>query len=552
MANLNMADEPKIKTGLIFKIFRKNWYWFLISFVIFMLMGYMFIKIKSPLYVVHGTIMFNQNEDEDSRGGLLGSLMSSFSLAGSTGTNVEDEIYKISSHTALMEMARKLELNKGYLSSPGIFKRKIYYYGDSPIRIDIPDDVLDTISMTTNFVVKLSDGGKKIHIKAKQGTYKTVFNQDVPSLPYNVKTPLGTFTVSTTKYYNPNKDITIKASICSPDAYAFDYAKHLGVDAPSKKSNAAEIQVEDINTKRGKDIVNTLIEIYNDNSITDRRAQSEATLHFLDDRLLKLYQDLDGSESDISAYKQSNNIVNAEVEAEYIFKLKQQTDGTLINLEAESSILQMVKDFLKNDNNKYSLIPMSGNFGSFESSDALAASVEAYNELALEHMKIQSNAKSSNATLRQLESQMDALRNNLLSSLDRTISAVNIAIKRMASENSNISSRISSLPQMEQKLTNLYRDQEIKNKVYAYLLQKREETEIKLSHVLPTGKIIDEAYAETEPESPKKFLVYGFVAVLGLLLPALILYRRNRGILQDEAKKLHIAALEKEMNEITD
>lgn len=527
MNNIDNDAEKRFNFKSMLLYFARHWWWFAISLAIFLGLGVLYIKIKSPLWVVHSSIMFNQNEDDDNaRGGILGTLMSSFSLGGA-GVNVDDEIYKINSHSALTATARQLELHKIYYSKPGLFKRKIWYYQNSPIAIEIPDEVLDTISSSTDFKIDVDKNGKRANIKVKQGEYKTVFNKEV-ALPATIKTPLATFHVRTTSYFQPGKTLDFRATITSPDNYAKDFVEHLGVEPVSKRSNAVELQIEDVNTQRASDVLNTLMSLYNEKSIEIRSEQSRQTLEFLHGRLLKLYKELDASESGIAAYKQNNKFLTPEAEAEYIFKMKQQADGGLIDLETQLGILKMLKEFLVNDNNQYSLVPITGMGASGQSSDGVNSAINAYNELVLERLKLQSNAKSNNATLRQLDNQIDAMRGNLIQSLDRSIIATDISISRMSKGKGTIDSRISTVPRMEQELTNLYRDQEIKNRIYAYLLQKAEETEIKLARVLPTGMVIDYAYTEIEPESPKKSLVLAFMFVLGLAVPASILYSKGK------------------------
>lgn len=524
------VSEKKYDFKTMLRYFLRHWWWFAVSVVLFMGLGYLYIKIKSPMWVVHSSLMFNQNEDDDAgRGGLLGSLMSSFSLGSGSGVNVDDEIYKINSHSALMDVARTLELNKIYYSKPGLFKRKIWYYHNSPVAVEIPEEVLDTISYSTDFTINLDKDGKKAHIKVKQGEYKTVYNQTT-TLPATIKTPLATFVVRTTSYYQPGESLKVYATVTSADNYAKGFVEHIGVAPVSKRSNAVELQVEDVNVDRASEVLNTLMSRYNEKSIETRSEQSRATLDFLHGRLLKLYKELDASESGIAAYKRNNKFISPEAEAEYIFKMKQQADGGLIELETQLGILKMLKEFLVNESNQYSLVPVTGMGAptSGTSGDGVNTAINAYNELVMERMKLQANAKSSNATLRQLENQIEAMRGNLVQSLDRSIIATDISIKRMDKGNGSIDSRISTMPRMEQELTNLYRDQEIKNRIYAYLLQKAEETEIKLARVLPTGMVIDYAYTEMEPESPKKGLVMVFMFMLGVVAPGCILYIRGK------------------------
>ncbi len=517
------ADSRMNLTALL-KYYLRHWWWFAISLLVFVGIAVLYLKIKNPVYESFGNIMFNQNEDEDPGGSMLGSLMASFTMGSTGSVNLEDEIFKLQSHSAIKEAVTQLDLNRVYTSKTSLFKAKTEYFGDSPYEIQIADAVLDTITATTKFVLKVSDKGKRMHLKVSQGIYKTVFNGNIPSLPYTVKTPLGAFTVAKTRFYKPDEDMKFTAMVYNSDTYATLLFKRVDVYNAVKKSNAVQVKVEDSNVKRARAIVATLIEIYNTESIAIRSAQSQATLDFLNGRLLKMNKELDNSESTIASYKESNRIVSPEAEAEYIFKLKQQADGSLIELETQLGILNMLKDFLSSEANKNSLIPLSGITANSNNGDAVNNAINSYNEMVLELLKLQSSAKGPNATLKHLENQISAMRINLRSTLDRAISATKISISRMSSENGSINSRITSMPRMEQQLTNLYRDNEIKNRIYAYLLQKREEAEVKLARTLPTGMIIDEAYTDIEPISPKKGLTLVAMILCGVLLPGVILF----------------------------
>ena len=508
------------------RYFLKRWWWFAISLFFFLGIGLFYLKTTNPVYETFGSIMFNQNEEGESpSNGMLSSLMSAFSIGSSMqGVVLENEIFKIQSHTAIRNVVKELDLNRCYSSKTSIFRRKTDYFQNSPITVETPSGMLDTISQPTNFTLKISNKGKKMHLKVKQGTYKTVFNQEIPGLPFAVKTPLGVFTLTATRYYQPQTDMTFKAGLYNSDEYATELFTKIDVFTAVKKSDAVKIKVEDSNTRRAKAIVTALVENYNLESIRDRSAQSQATLDFLNSRLLKMSSDLASSEQGIARYKEQNKIVSPEVEAEYIFKLKGQADGSLIQTEAQLGILRMLKDFLTSAKNDHALIPLTSISTGVDGADGVNAAINNYNELVLQLITLQSNAKGNNATLRQLESQISAMRSNMITTLDRAIAATQITARRLSSENGGINARLSSMPRIERQLTDLYRDSEIKNRIYIYLLQKREETEIKLARVLPQGKIIDEAYTDIEPISPKKWLMLAAMALIGFLIPFCVLY----------------------------
>lgn len=544
--DVKTADKPlsnSAETGFnirrLGRYMLHKWWWFAISIAIIVGGAAYWLKTTNPTETTFAKVMFNQDEEEGApAGGMLGSLMASFNI-GSSGVNVTDEIIRMQSHSAIKRVVNELDLNRDYKGSTSLWRKDIIYFQNSPIEIECPDAMLDTISAATKFTLRISDKGRRLHLKIKQGPYKTVFNQDIPRLPYTVRTPLGQFTIAPTSFYRPETDLKFKAVLSNADDAAEEWFKNIDVYLDKKKSNSVEVKIDDKNPKRARAIGNTLVELYNINSVADRSARSKATLDFLNDRLIKLYNELERSGSGIASYKERNKIVNPEAEAEYIFKLKQGTTATLIDQETQLGILRMLRDFLTSSQNKHSLIPVTSIEG--QSSEGVNAAINSYNDLVLQLMQMQASAKGNNSTMRQLESQIEALRTNMVTSIDRSISAMQISIGRMSSESGTVNSRISSIPRMEQELTNMMRDNEIKNRIYAYLLQKREETEMKLVRTLPTGLVIDEAWTNGDTKRPKKSLVLAGAGLLALLIPGIILFTgyRRQLVTSDSARRRH-------------
>ncbi|MEE1366484.1 MAG: Wzz/FepE/Etk N-terminal domain-containing protein, partial [Muribaculaceae bacterium] len=120
--------EEMIDLTAIWNKYKPFWWVFLISIIGCVGLSLLYLKIKSPVFLSKTLVMVNQEEEEGAGAvGGLGALMSSFSLGGGSGSNVEDEMYKMTSHTNMVAVIKHLELNKNYWSKPGIFDRKVWY-----------------------------------------------------------------------------------------------------------------------------------------------------------------------------------------------------------------------------------------------------------------------------------------------------------------------------------------------------------------------------------------------------------------------------------------
>lgn len=508
--------REKIDFGAILGKYKRYWWWFAASIVICLGLSVLFLHIKSPLYLVKTLVMLNQDE-EDSAGAIggLGALMSSFSIGGSGGAVIEDEMMKMGSHTNMTAVVKQLKMNRNYWSKKGLFSPKVWYFEDTPITIDIPDAVLDTITVITKFEINVPENGKGITIEVEQDNLGTVVDATIEKFPYMAKTPYGIFCVDTTGYFVKGQELKFRAVVMNNDVVIEDLNKRMAISQLSKKANAIQADIEEVNVKRAKKFLNTLVASYNERGIADKNELALSTARFIEERLLKLYTELETTETEIENYKSENQIVDAVAEAEYTFVRKERIETGMLELETQSAVLQMIKDFLMSPDNKYNLVPFTADFPE--------EPITAYNELLLQRMKLETTAHANNATLKTLTAQVDAMRQNVITTIDKTLQSTRIALADMRREAANSEKRMTGIPRMERELTALYRDQIIKNEIYGYLLQKREENELKLSRNTPKGKVIDAAYAEVKPVSPKKILVFAIGGIIGILIPIVLL-----------------------------
>lgn len=525
-AHKEQGRNDVIDVGGMLRNYLRHWWLFVLSLVICLGGAVFYAYKKSPVFLVNGLIMVNQQEDGGmGQTGAMSALMSSMGFGSSNGANPENEQMKMTSHTLYSELADVLGLRYAYWQDNGFFKRRNNYYKDSPIQIETAPAILDTISSATLF--KLEGPAKgPWRLTAKQQNEK-VIDTEVKSLPYNAKTPLATFRISATKDFPKTGELNVSAVARNTDETVEYLNEHLGVNYLSNKADALQVGMEDAVVPRAIDIVNTLMDLYNQHRDADRVAYNQMVLDFIDNRLLTLYHELESSESKIEQYKQNHKIVNAEAEAEYIFARKGAMDESSVKLQTSIQIYEMIQKMLGSESTKYSLIPFSGG-GTLGLGDGYLKLIETYNDLVMERMNLAGSAKGNNSALSKLDEQIEAMRSNILSSVSRELQSARINLQAVDAENSRGNARMSEIPSMEHELVTLYRDREVQNQIYGFLLQKREETQIALSQSQPVGKIIDRAYAQTKPVAPKKMLCYAIGLVLGLGIPVVILQLRRR------------------------
>lgn len=525
MAKKNSADYIDFK-GII-KQYISKWYLFAASIVVCVALAWVFLQVRKPEYAVKANILISQqNSNPMANFGGLGSMF------GSNGY-VDDEIFVLSSHSLYKEVVRDLGINVSHVVKTGFLKNELAY-PEFPVQVTAAPGIVDTLRRTVAFSIDVNEKGKAdIKAKVKRSTVAKIKDATLPAV---VKTPLGEFTVATTDSYVPGTELTTKVYVSGYDAAAETLDENVVDEIENRHTNVIKMSINTPNPDYGKAILNEILKKYNERGIIEKNAQSEKTAEFIDERLRILAADLSESESRIQNYKEKKGIVDVQAEAKYQTEKKGQLETVLLTAETNREITHMVSQFLRDPKNRYSLIPMAID------NDGMQASISAYNEVVLQRINLQNTAKPNNVALKQLSEQIDAMRANILTSIDKLLQSSDIQIKDLRREKALADSRLGQIPTQEREYLDMKRQQSVKQQLYLFLLQRSEETSMLLANALPKGIIVDEAYTLSEPLGLTKKMVFLLALIFGLIIPPVILYVRklvrNRFETRQEVERL--------------
>ena len=514
-APANPMKEQKIDFGEIFSKYKRNWWMFALSLLLCLGLAAFYLAVKSPVYLVVSKVLVEQDDNASSAGA---NLLKSLSIGGA-GSKVDDEVIVMGSQELLSQMINRLKINRTYVEKKGLLKR-VDHYNTSPVEIEAPDALFDTLSIAMTFKITVDEKGKA-DVKVKKGLFKTLANVKNATLPVTVKTPYGIYVVDKTKYFKAGKDVSIKAQVVGNVPKAELLAEEMTVKVLSKKSSGIYMDVAETNVKRGKDILNTLMILYNERCQREKDEMAVNTGKFIDERLGLIYTELTKSEADIERYKKSHNMIDVGLQTKSLIGKQEAAERSAIALETRYSIMNMVKDFVDNPANKNAMIPFDAD------STAASASIKAYNQLVAERVKLSASAKDNNQALQALDGQIAAMHRNVVSGVDNAMRALRVQISRANAVSGSAGGVMSGMPTEEREARALYREQSIQNALYTFLLQKREENALVLAATTPKGKIVDHAYAQSKPIKPKIPVVL-FVALLaGVMIPLVLLYMKQ-------------------------
>ena len=518
---INEASQFGLKD--IVDMVLKKWYWFAISIILCLGVSVLYIMKTSPVYTRSATILV-----KDSRKGGGASEIAAFGdLAGiNTRRNVDNELFVLQARRLMVEVVDKLGLTVNYTTRSGL--RTIDLYRRSPIDVQF---INDSNSGSCAFTVLLGENTVYISefVRSRADGEEDDDDDDFyASAPYGeaIVTPYGEIVVNKTLYMEENYlDKEIRVLKRPREVVATYYRSVMNSSVANKMSSIIQISLNDIVPRRAEDIINTLIEVYNNDAITDKQQIAEATADFIDVRLAIISKELGSVDSDIKTFKTRNSMVDIETETTKNITESSKLKTEVLSLESQIEMSKFVKDYLNDASKDYALIPVT-DLGSGQSS-ALTKQIADYNELLLRREKFLQNSSLNNPVIQQLDRDRAALKNAILASLESNIATLDIQLKNLRREQSKTDARISSVPLQEQEYLSIARQQRIKEELYLYLLNKREENAISLAITENTARIVDSAFGPQRPIAPRKSFILLIALVLGCAVPFVILYLRE-------------------------
>ena len=497
----------------LFRQYLSKWYLFLISVLVCGSMAYVYTKVKPPKYSVRASILISDDKSNSLSEG-LGGLSSLFGAKGS----VDDEIYVVSSHSVFRQVAKDLGINVQHLVKTELLGSNLAY-PTWPVDLVTPAEMADTLQGTVLFKAIVNKKGTAdveiIYEKKKIGYAKKA------EFPISIKTKLGEFTLTKTPYFLNDEKFKTVIYFSGYDVTAENMSHIISTDIASRRANVINLAINTPNPDYGIDVLNEIISTYNKRGIEEKNQKSIQSAKFIDERLVLLAEDLNRSEHEIQEYKQKHNIIDIEAEARYQSTKKGQIETSLIEAETNYEIINMVAKFFKDPANAYSMAPATLD------SPGLQAAIKDYNELILRRIDLLNSARPDNAALRLLTDQINAMRENLAQSIEKARETAGITVRDLRNERGKADARLGAIPSQESEYIDMKRQQEVKQELYLFLLQSREENALVMANAVPKGVIIDEAFKLSKPLGlPKKAIIL-FAILFGLCIPPTILYLRK-------------------------
>lgn len=497
-----------------------HWHWFAISIFGCLLIAFLYLRYKAPMYSTWTEVLVKEDDPYSSRsmrGGALADFTQLGILTNSNGFDNEVEI--LSSKTLSRRAVTNLKLYVRYALDGTVRDEELYL--NSPVLADMSDVYLDTLAMPVFLEIKqLAEGG--YHLKGE--ALEEEFEADIKSFPMQVKTPSGWVTLR----QNPDTTCTfdgraLRIYIFKPSIMAEMFMQATTIEPVSKQTTIARITLEDTQRQRAEDYLNELIRVYNEDANEVKNEVALKTEAFVNKRIQIIDAELGTTESDLEIYKKRNQLVNLTSDAEATYKGMENYQNQQIELQTQMMLVKSLKEYVDNPNNYMEVIP--ANLGLTD--QGLNSLIADYNTKVVERHRLLKTAPESSPVVVSATNAIASLYPGIRHSLSSVYENLRVQKRNVDDQYNLFVGRLSSAPTQERVLTDIERQQSVKAALYQILLQKREENAISLASTVDKAQVIDAPESSIRPISPKKKLVALVALVLGVAIPAGLIYLLN-------------------------
>lgn len=512
--NNTRQQEETVQISQLVRRCLSRWNWFALSLAVCLALGVLYILRSTPTYNTSADIQIKSNTKGASIPGDIGEFgnMGLFAVKSS----VNNELHAFGSPDIMSEVVARLRLYMSY-TVDGTFHRNVLYGTSLPVSADLLD--VDE-NVGAGFTVSEKGGDITlddfVHKKEKVGGKPVVGHYGD-----TLQTPVGRIIVQKTKdYYEEAMKKPVNVRKSSQRGVTQSYLNRLQVNLADKNSDIIALSIKDVSTQRAQDILNTLIAVYNENWVRDKNQIANSTSVFINDRLRVIEGELAGVDSDISAYKSENMIPDVGAAATMYMQQSTVLNQQLLDVSNQLYMARYIKDYIGKEDNRNQ--PLPANMGL--SSQTIESGISEYNSKILQRNNLVANSGEENVLVKDLDQALASMRGSISRSIDNEILALNTKYENLQGTARQNTARIAANPNQAKRLLSVERQQTVKQALYLYLLQKREENELSQAFTAYNTRIIKHPISGIFPVSPQSMKIMMMAFLLGLMIPAGVIY----------------------------
>lgn len=492
------------------------WPWTLICALVTGTAAFLYLYFTTPDYKINAKILI-KDEDKKGGGGMADvSMLQSIGLL-SGASNVDNELEILKSYTLMYKVISDLQLNVACFTKRS-FKTVELYGKHEPFHfkfIGFNESLLRKGSL--EYAVQVNADKSFIIRDAENERQYTLHYGDTVNLP------AGKAILQANTAFRENTEGTYRINVSDPSAVSRNYMKLLEATIPNKQVSTINISLAQSVPEKGEMAVNTLIREYMQANVDDNNRIADSTMSFIDARLLVVGDQLSDIEKEIQTFKQKNELADLSEQSKVLIANTGDYARQQAEQEVQLNVIESLEKYLLENTESPRVVPAS----LLIQDPTLTALTSQYNSLLMQRSRLLLATTEHNPMVQNLDQQLKDIRSDMLRGIASVKRGAQVALRSVRGNAGELEARIRQVPAKERVFLDYSRQQAIRQELYLFLLQKREETAISRSSTIANARIIDAAQADDLPFQPKRKLIMILAVTAGILLPFGFVYIKD-------------------------
>ena len=494
-----------------------HWKWFLLS-VILTLSGAYYYLLRTPkTYVASASILI---KPDNNRGNSPDQLLARQRMVveGASDAQMTNEILALSSATITRSVAERLNLDVEY-AHKGMFHDKVIYGSELPVKVEFLN--IGEEQRAAFHLSLQADGRVVLDDFSKDGA--NLSGTIMGKVGERCVTPVGLVKLVANTGYRPGTTDEYKVTRSPISSVAASVRGSFSIALSNKASTIIDIQYSDVNTARAKDAIDMLISVYNENWVRDRNQISVSTNEFIKERLAVIQRELGSVDQNIAGYKSANLLPDVEQSGSMAVTQANDAEAKARELSTQVYMTRHVKEYLTDGRHENQVLPSNSGINNA----SIQAQINDYNTRLLERNRLLATSSAQNPAVMDLETQLGSIRRGIIQSLDNELDMLKTQQRVTEASHSEATSKISANPRQASYLLSVERQQKVKESLYLFLLQKREENELSQAFTAYNTQIIETPHVTGIPPQPVSRNILLTAFLIGLAIPAAFVFGRE-------------------------
>lgn len=504
--NSSNKNDQGLNIVDLFMYLASQWKWFLLSILICGGIAW-YNYARAPLvYFRSATVIIKDPSNKASTSGL--DRFDNFI----NKVNVANEILQFRSKKLMREVVQRVHADVSYQIKDGLRNNELY--NESPVLVSLPDALPEqsfsfTMTLKDAKTVTLSDFSG---IEAKP-SYEVALNDTVAIIEgMNV-------VVTATNYLRDSwLNTPIRVQKLPVESMVNYYKNALGIQQEEEEASILTLALKDSSPARAEDVLNTLITVYNEEAIKEKNQVAVNTANFINERLIIIERELGNVESNLESFKQRNQIVDIASSAGMYMTESQKYNADAMELETQLRLANFIKDYLTDPSKETDLIPSNTGISDMN----IENQISLYNVAKLKRDHLIDDSSVNNPVVQELNNSLRAMKQSIIRAVDNMIVSLNVKRNDAQNREMRAQDRVTAIPTKERQMLSIERQQKIKEALYLFLLNKREENALSQAMADNNARVIDGAEGSNAPISPNRNRILLLGLLVGIALPGAV------------------------------